>query len=116
MPINVLIVLATFLSCVVDTVLEACDRLAEGFSSNKHISSLGDLELISVLAEKSTIGIESIDSLMKIRCGRVGRRSCLIATIVLVTCISVIVMFVHCGLMFTIVVVVASLNGERDGG
>ena len=81
---NVCVVLAAFLSCVVNAILEAGNRLTKGFSSNKHVASLGDLELISVLAEESSIGVKGINSLMKIWGSRVGRRSRLIATVVLV--------------------------------
>lgn len=82
--VNVLVIFTAFLPCVVDAILEAGNRLAKGFSSNKHVASLGNLELISVLTEESSIGVKCIDSMMKIRGGRVGRRSCLVATVMLV--------------------------------
>ena len=99
--VNVLIVLAALLSRVVDSVLEAGDRLTEGFSSNKHVTGLGNLELVSVLTEESSIGVESINSLMKIRGGWVGWRSRLVATVMLMTLVIVIEMFVEIRSVFS---------------
>ena len=115
-PVNVLVVLAAFLSCVVNAILEAGNRLTKGFSSNKHVAGLGDLELISVLAEESSIGVKGINSLMKIWGGRVGRRSRLIATVVLVFGITVVKVIVNFGMVFTILVVILVLAGICNSG
>ena len=114
--VNVLIILAALLPCVVDAILEPGNRLTKGFSSNKHVSGLGNLELISVLAEESSISVKSIDSLMKIRGGRVGRRSCLVAAVVLVIRIVVVEMLIKIRSVFTISVVILGLAGEGNGG
>lgn len=99
--VNVLIVLAAFLSRVVDSVLEAGDRLTEGFSSNKHVTGLGNLELVSVLTEESSIGVKSINSLMKIRGGWVGWGSRLVTTVMLMIRVIVIVMIVEIRSVFS---------------
>lgn len=115
-PVNVLVVLAALLSCVVDSVLEAGDRLTEGFGSNKHVTGLGNLELVSVFTEESSISVESINSLMKIRSCWVGWGSSLIATVMRVLVVIVIVMLVEIGSVFTVLVSVLGFDGEGDSG
>lgn len=61
--INALVVLSDFVSSVVDAVLEARNGLTEGFGTDEHVTCFGNLELVSVLTEESTVSVESTDSL-----------------------------------------------------
>ena len=79
---------------VSDTVLEGSDGLAESLSSDKHVSGLGNLELVSVLTEKGSVNVESIDSVVKIGNGWVRWGSGLGSTVMHVSGIGVIVVVV----------------------
>lgn len=54
------------LSSGLNTRLKTLDSLTKSFGTNKHVTSLGDLKLISVLTEQGAIGIKRIDSFIKL--------------------------------------------------
>ena len=111
------VVLADLSAGVVDAVLEAGDGLADGLSADEHVAGLGNLELVSVLTEESTVGIESIDSRVEIGSSGVSWRGSAVATVVLMAVIVVVVMIVQfvVGVLAGIVVVTGN-GGSSDKG
>lgn len=108
--LNALIVRSDLSSGVVDAVLEGANGLTEGFGTNEHVTSLGNLKLVSVLTEESTVGVESTNSLLEVRgSGVCGGGSCL-TTVFGVRSIGVVVMTVD----FLAVVLIVLFGG--DGG
>ena len=92
--INILVIAVDILAGGLHTLLKTLDSLTERLSSNQHISCLGNLELISMFTEKSTIRVESIDSLGELGSAGVGRRGGLVTTVVVVLTITIVVMFI----------------------
>ena len=93
--INITVVVVDVDSAVSETVLERGNGLADGLSSDKHVTGLGNLELISVLTEESTVGVESINGLVKLGGSRVSWRSGLSSTVMVMSGIVVIVVSVR---------------------
>ena len=111
------VVLADLSAGVVDAVLEAGDGLADGLSADEHVAGLGNLELISVLTEESTVSVESIDGLVEIGSSRVSWRGSAVTTIVLMGVIVVVEMIVQIvvGVLASVVVVTGN-GGSSDKG
>lgn len=60
--IDVLVIAVNVLSGGLHTLLKTLDSFAKSLSANKHVTGLGNLELISVLTEQCTVSVERIDS------------------------------------------------------
>ena len=63
---------------VIYTILQSFDTLTNRISSNQHVSSLANLQSISLFSEKGSINIESIDSFSISGCIGIGRGRLLI--------------------------------------
>ena len=92
--INILVIAVNILAGGLHTLLKTLDSLTERLGSNEHISCLGNLELISMFTEKSTIRVESINSLGELGSAGVGRRGGIVTTVVVVLIITIVVMFI----------------------
>jgi len=113
--INVGIIIAHLLSCVVDAMLEGSDRLTNSFSANEHVASLGNLKLVSVFTEQGTVSVESIDSFVEIGSSGVGRGCSAITAIVLVSGIVVIVVIIENWFLMTMTMTTVNFFAGKSG-
>ena len=63
---------------VIYAILQRLDTLTNRISSNQHVSSLANLQSISLFSEKGSINIESINSFSISGCIGIGRGCLLI--------------------------------------
>ena len=90
------IVLLQLETGLLEAVSQASDGLAEGLSADEHVSSLCNLHLISVLTEEGTLGVEVVDSHLKLwYCGvrRRCRVSCAEVVMIGVNIVVILVQF-----------------------
>ena len=97
-----------------DAGLEASDGGAESLGTDQHVTSLGNLKLISVLTEESAVGVEGVNGGIEFWRIGVSGRSWLIATVVLVRDIVVIVVTVELVMACTSVLTKFSGGGECE--
>ena len=69
--------------------------MAERLGTDEHVTSLGNLQLVSVLTEKCAISVECVDGLSEVGSIREGWRSWAVGTVVLMTWIVVIIVVVQ---------------------
>ena len=101
-PLNLLVVLIDEIVVVldavpsiVDAVLQGSDGLTDGFSADEHVTGLGNLELVSVLTEQSSVSVERVHGLAEVRGGRVGWGSSRVSSVVVVNRVVVVVVVIQ---------------------
>ena len=111
--IDVLVIHVDVVAHVADAVTEGSNGLTKGLSTDEHVTGLHDLELISVLTEESTMGIEDIDGSAEVGHHWVGGGGSLATTVMVMLGVRVIV-----GLVGSPVVAldVLGLDGSSSGG
>ena len=70
--VDVLVIAVNKLTGGLNTCLKTRDSFTESLGSNKHITRLGDLKLISVLTEESTVRVESVHGFGELGSARIG--------------------------------------------
>jgi len=88
--IELLVVLSNLPVSSVHSILQGRDGLSKGLSADKHVTSLGNLKLISMLTEEGSVSIEGVDGFIEIWGSGVGWRGGTVSTVVIVVLIVVI--------------------------
>ena len=71
--VDVLVIAVNKLTCGLNTCLQTRDCFTESFGSDKHVTCLGDLKLISVLTEESSVRVESVHGFREFGSAGIGR-------------------------------------------
>ena len=93
--IDVLVIAVNVLSGGLHTLLKTLDSFAKSLSANKHVTGLGNLQLISVLTEQRTVSVERIDSFGELGGIGVSGWSRLVTTVMVMGVIIIVVMIIE---------------------